>query len=146
MKLPIVNTFINFSRHHFCCFIVASLFVLDKSTAWNRCLQHPCFKNLCKMAQASKNSDFNAQHFLSDLLKYSWFHSMLFALPGYQFPYTDMNRCFHLNYWLSPITGEDSDLGAVADHFKCDHIWYLGLKCASLSLAYWLELARDSLK
>ena len=29
----------------------------------NRCLQHPCFKNLCKIAQASKNSDSNAQHF-----------------------------------------------------------------------------------
>jgi hypothetical protein len=28
----------------------------------NRCLQHPCFKNLCKIAQASKNSDSNAQH------------------------------------------------------------------------------------
>ena len=60
---------------------------------WNRCLQHPCFKNLCKIAQASKNSDSNAQHFLSDLLTHSWFHSMLFALPSYQFPYTIMNRC-----------------------------------------------------
>jgi hypothetical protein len=30
------------------------LIVLDKSTAWNRCLQHPCFKNLCKIAQASQ--------------------------------------------------------------------------------------------
>jgi hypothetical protein len=29
----------------------------------NRCLQHPCFKNSCKIAQASKNSDSNAQHF-----------------------------------------------------------------------------------
>jgi hypothetical protein len=53
MELPILKTFINFSRHHFCCFIVASLFVSDKSTTWNRCLQHPCFKNLCKIAQAS---------------------------------------------------------------------------------------------
>jgi hypothetical protein len=30
---------------------------------WNKCLQHPCFKFLCKIAQASKNSDSNAQHF-----------------------------------------------------------------------------------
>jgi hypothetical protein len=59
----------------------------------NRCLQHPCFKNLCKIAQASKNSDSNAQHFLSYLLTHSWIHSILFALPGYQFPYTVMNRC-----------------------------------------------------
>jgi hypothetical protein len=58
---------------------------------FGRCLQHPCFKNLCKIAQASKNSDSNAQHFLSDLLTNSWFHSMLFALLGYQFPYTVMN-------------------------------------------------------
>ena len=71
MELPIFNTFINFSRHHFCCFTVAPLFVLDKSMAWNRCLQHSCFKNLCKIAQASKNSDSNVQHFLSDLLTYS---------------------------------------------------------------------------
>jgi hypothetical protein len=49
----------------------------------NRCLQHPYFKNLCKIAQASKNSNSKAQHFLSDLLTHSWFHSMLFALPGY---------------------------------------------------------------
>jgi hypothetical protein len=91
MELPIFNTYINFSRHHSCCFTVAPLFVLGKSTVWNRCLQHPCFKNLCKIAQASKNSYSNAQHFLSDLLTHSWFHSVLFALPGYQFP-----RCFHL--------------------------------------------------
>jgi hypothetical protein len=71
MELPIFNTFINFSRHHFCCFTIASLFVLDKSIAWNRCLQHLCFKNLCKIAQASKNSDSDTQHFLSDLLTHS---------------------------------------------------------------------------
>jgi hypothetical protein len=29
------------SRHQFCCFTVAPLFALDKSMAWNRCLQHP---------------------------------------------------------------------------------------------------------
>ena len=96
MEVPIFNTYINFSCHHFCCFIVAPLFVLNKSTAWNRCPQHPCFKNLCKIAQASKNSNFNAQHFLLDLLTHSWFHFMLFALPGYQFPYIVMNRCFYL--------------------------------------------------
>jgi hypothetical protein len=33
---------------------------------------------------------------LSDLLAHSRFHSMLFALPGYQFPYTVMNRCLYL--------------------------------------------------
>jgi hypothetical protein len=98
MKLPIFDTYINFSHHQLCCFTVAPLFVLNMSTSWNRCLQHPCFKNLCKIAQAFKNSDSNAQHFLSDLLTHSWFHSMLFALPSYQFPYTVMNRCFYLIY------------------------------------------------
>jgi hypothetical protein len=94
MELPIFNTYINFSRHHVCCFTIAPLLVLDKYTTWNiRCLQHPCFKNLCKIVQASKNSDSNAQHFLSDLLTHSWFHSMLFALPGYTFPYIVMNKC-----------------------------------------------------
>jgi hypothetical protein len=51
--------------------LVAPLFILDKSMAWNRCLQHACFKNLCKIAQTSKNSDSNAQHFLSYLLTHS---------------------------------------------------------------------------
>ena len=33
----------------------------------------------------------------SDSLTHPWFfHSMLLALPGYQFPYTAMNRCFYL--------------------------------------------------
>ena len=71
MELPNFNTYINFSRHHFCCFIIVPLFVLNKSTAWNRCLQHPCFKILCKIAQASRNSNSNVQHFLSDLLTHS---------------------------------------------------------------------------
>ena len=71
MELQIFDTYMNSSRHHFCSFTVAPLFVLDKSTAWNRCLHHSCFKNLCKIAQASKSSDFNAQHFLSDSLTYS---------------------------------------------------------------------------
>ena len=73
-----------------CCFTVAPLFVLEMSTAWNRCLQHPCFQNLRKIAWASKNSDSNAPHFPFR------FHSMLFALRCYQFPYTVMNRCLYL--------------------------------------------------
>jgi hypothetical protein len=70
MELPIFHTYINFSCHHLCRFTFAPLFVLDKSMAWNRCLQHPCFKYLCKIAQASKNLDSNAKHFLSDSLKH----------------------------------------------------------------------------
>ena len=69
MKLPIfyyIHEF--FFDIMFCCFTVAPLLVLDKSMAYNRCLQHSCFKNLRKIAQASKNSDSNAQHFFSDLL------------------------------------------------------------------------------
>jgi hypothetical protein len=96
MELPLFNTHMNFTCHHLCCFTVVPLFVLDKSMTRNSCLQHPCFKNLCKIAQASKNSGSNAQHFLSDLLTHSRFHSMLFALPGYQFPYNVMNRCLYL--------------------------------------------------
>jgi hypothetical protein len=71
MELSISNTYMNFSHHRFYCFTVVPLFVLDKSMAWNRYLQHPCFKNLCKITQASKNSDSNAQHLLSDLLTHS---------------------------------------------------------------------------
>jgi hypothetical protein len=63
MELPIFRIYMNFSRHHLCCFTVVPLFLLDKSMAHNRCLQHPCFKKLCKIAEASKNSDSNAQHF-----------------------------------------------------------------------------------
>jgi hypothetical protein len=125
MELPIFNTYINFSRHHFCCFTVAPLFVLDKSTAWNRCPQHPCFKNLCKVAQASKNSNSNAQHFLLDLLTHSWFHSMLFALPGYQFPSTIMNRCFYLKSCM-PI-------GVLCFSFLSFLFFYLGVKCQKLA-------------
>jgi hypothetical protein len=42
----------------------------------------------------------NTQHFLSDLLTHSKFHSMLFSLPGYQFPYIVMNRCLYLSIFL----------------------------------------------
>jgi hypothetical protein len=31
MELPIFNTYMNFFGHHFCCFTVVPLFVLDKS-------------------------------------------------------------------------------------------------------------------
>jgi hypothetical protein len=64
MDLPIFNTYMNFSRIIF----GASQFLL--CLFWisirlkNRCLQHPCIKNLCKIAQASKNLDSNTQHFL----------------------------------------------------------------------------------
>jgi hypothetical protein len=112
------NTYINLSRHQFCYFTVASLIVLGKSTAWKRCLQHPCIKNLCKIAQASKNSDSNAEHFLSDLLTHSWFHSMLFALPGYQSPFsTVMNRCFYLCH--GPFTIHKLTTCPCNTQFKC---------------------------
>ena len=55
MELPNFNTYMNLSRRHFCCFTIVPLFVLDKSMALNSCIQNPCFKNLCKIAQASKN-------------------------------------------------------------------------------------------
>ena len=96
MELPIFNTYMNFLT---IIFVASQLFLClfwISLMAWNRCLQHPCFENLCKIAQASKNSDSNAQHFLWDLLTHSWFHSMLCALPGYQFPYIVMNRCLYL--------------------------------------------------
>jgi hypothetical protein len=97
MELPIFKTFINFSRHQFRCFTVASLFVLDKSAAWNWCLQHPRFKNLCpKIAQASKNSDSNAQHFPFGFANTFMISLHALCTPGYQFPYAVMNRCFYL--------------------------------------------------
>jgi hypothetical protein len=83
----------SFMLLHNCSFVV-----LDKSMAWNRCLQHPCFKNLWKIAQSSNNSNSNAQHFLLDLLTHSWFHSMLLALPSYQFAYIVMDRCLYLMF------------------------------------------------
>ena len=54
MEPPIFNTYMNFSRHHLCCFIVVSLFVLNKSMAYNRSLQHPCFKNCVKLLKPPK--------------------------------------------------------------------------------------------
>jgi hypothetical protein len=97
MELPIFKIYMNFSRHHLCCFIVVPLFLLDKSMAYNSYLQHPCFKNLCKTVEASENSDvhrptlpFRICYHIHDV------HSMLFALPGYQFPHTVMNRCLSL--------------------------------------------------
>jgi hypothetical protein len=63
MELPIFKVYMNFSRHHLCCFTVVPLFLLDTPMVYNRCLQHPCFKNLCKIVEASKNSNSNAQHF-----------------------------------------------------------------------------------
>ena len=96
MELPIFKTYMNFSCHHFCCFAMFLYLFWISLCLKNRCLQHPWFQNLCKIAQASKISASNAQHFLSDLLTHSWFHSMLFALPGYQFPYTVTNRCLYL--------------------------------------------------
>jgi hypothetical protein len=74
-------------RHHHCCFTIAPLFVLDKSTAWNGCLQHPCFKNLCKIAQASKVLDSNTPPLpfgFANTFMISLDHAL--ALPSYQFP------------------------------------------------------------
>jgi hypothetical protein len=72
MQLP------NFKyRHDFSfaiIYVASQLFLcLFWISLWlkNRCLQHSCFKILCKIAQASKNSDSNAQHFLLDLLTHS---------------------------------------------------------------------------
>jgi hypothetical protein len=71
MELPILNTYMNFSRHHFCCFTIVPLFVLKSLWLKNMCLEHPCFIKLCKIALAFRNAVSNAQHFLSDLLTHS---------------------------------------------------------------------------
>ena len=106
MELPIlIHTWTSLAM----IFVASQLFLcLFWTSLWlkNRCLQHPCFKNLCKIAQASKNSDSNAQHFLSDSLTRSWFHSMLFALPSYRFPYIVMNRC--LTLYSVPLSSSSS--------------------------------------
>jgi hypothetical protein len=60
MELTISNTYMNFSRHQFCCFTIVPLFVLDKSMASNRCLQHPCFKKLIQ--NCSSLQKFRFQH------------------------------------------------------------------------------------
>jgi hypothetical protein len=122
-KLPIFNTYLNVSRHHFCCFIVVPLFFWI--SLWLRIGVYNTLASIffCKIAQASKNSDSNAQHFLSDLLTHSWVHSMLFALPRYQFPYIVMNRCLYLRgasiygrrsrgRWFSPINLQETKSSA----------------------------------
>jgi hypothetical protein len=80
----------------FLCFFWISLWVK------NRCLQQPCFKNLCKIALESLQKvrfqrptlAFRICEHIHDV------HSMLFALPGYQFPYTVVNRCLYLK-WIN---------------------------------------------
>jgi hypothetical protein len=87
MELPIFKIHMNFSWIH--------LWVK------NRCLRHPCFKNLCKIAQASKNSDSNAQHFISDLPTHSWCSLHALCTPRLSTPlYTVMNRCLYLTQLL----------------------------------------------
>jgi hypothetical protein len=51
---PNFNTYMNFSRHRFCCFIIVPLFVLDKSTAWNRCLNTLASKICVKLLKPPK--------------------------------------------------------------------------------------------
>jgi hypothetical protein len=48
MELPKSNIYINFYRHHFCCFTIVSLFVLDKSMAWNNALASKNYVKLFK--------------------------------------------------------------------------------------------------
>ena len=50
----ILNTYMNFSRHHLCCFTVDPLFVLDKSMANNRCPQHLASKICVRLLKPSK--------------------------------------------------------------------------------------------
>ena len=54
MELPIFNTYIRFSRYYFCCFTVAPLFFLDKSTAWNRFYNTLASKICVKLLKLSK--------------------------------------------------------------------------------------------
>jgi hypothetical protein len=54
MELPIFGTDMSFSRHHLCCFTIVPFFVLDKSMAWNRYLQHPASKNWVKLLNPPK--------------------------------------------------------------------------------------------
>ena len=139
MILPNFNIYMDFSRHHFYCFKIVPLFVLEKSMAQNRCLQHPCFKSCVKLLKPPKIQvpTPNAQHFLSDLLTHSRFHSMLFALPGYQFPYIVMNRCLYLTYkstnnlklpmWLLEYSLDNLVLlrffAMIEVDYTCDLVW-----------------------
>ena len=93
-----------------------------RTSFYNTLTSKICVKLLM---QASKNSDSNAQHFLSDLLTHSWFHSMIFALPGFQFPYTVMNRYLHLRstlkYMVLTITHHSlfRDVHYCISYFQC---------------------------
>ena len=54
MELPIFKVYMNFSRHHLCCFIVVPLFVLDKSLWLGIGVYNTvASKNLCKIAVES---------------------------------------------------------------------------------------------
>jgi hypothetical protein len=99
MELPIFKIYMNVSLATIC--VASQLFLcLFWISLWvkNRCLQHPCFKNLCKIALESPQKfrfqrptlPFGICEHIHDV------HSMLFALPGYQFPYTVVNGCLYL--------------------------------------------------
>jgi hypothetical protein len=89
-------TYMNFSRHHLCWFTI------DLLLFWiSLCLRIGVYNTLAskicvKLLKPPKNQIPTPNHFLSDLLTHSWFHSMLFALPGYQFYNIVMNRCLYL--------------------------------------------------
>jgi hypothetical protein len=64
MKLLIFNTYMNFSCHQFCCFIVVPLFVLDKSRLRIGVYNTHASKFCVKIAQTSKNSNSNASFWI----------------------------------------------------------------------------------
>jgi hypothetical protein len=77
-----------------------------------------------KLLKPPKIPDSNAQHFLSDLLTHSWFHSMVFALPGYQFPCTVMNRSSTFLFYLVKVENTET----------------VKIKLIILDLNEWLEI------
>ena len=83
-------TIISIASHLFLCLFWISLWLK------NRCLQHLASKICVKLLKPSKIQIPMPNTSFSDLLTHSWFHSMLFALPSYQFPYIVMNRCLYL--------------------------------------------------
>jgi hypothetical protein len=93
----------HFSIHTWTCLaiihVVSRLFLcLFWISLWLRIGVHNILasKTCVKLLKPPKIQIPTPKTSLSDLVTHSWFHSMLFALPSYQFPYTVMNRCLYL--------------------------------------------------
>jgi hypothetical protein len=89
----------NFPRHHFCCFHSCFFVCFGKVYGLRIGVYNTLASKICvKLLKPPEIQIPTPNTSFSDLLTHSRFHSMLFALPGYQFLYIVMNRCLYLTY------------------------------------------------